>query len=364
MKPPLIAVTGATGRIGTLVVEQLRAQGARVRAMVNRADARSARLAALGAEVLPGNLFDPREVQQALAGVQRVVFIGPWHPHLVDAAATVATEAQRARVEAIVSLAQWLANPEHPAISTRQAWLAERLFDGLPGVSRVTVRPGFYASNYLMVMPLAAQLGTFPWPTNGGQNPAPSDEDIARVLVGAVGYPEQHAGRAYRPTGPRLLSGPDVAAAFAEVLGRPVRHIDMPVEMMMKAVAVQGPRLGFDLYMQSQLRAFLDESATNVWATGGVTTDVRDVAGVEPEDINVVARRAASRPENRRTVGNLALALWDMLRVPFARAVDREAVERLQLHPRVAQPLLSGHSTRWAEEHLRPALTLAPRRAS
>lgn len=363
MKTPLIAVTGATGRIGTQVVEHLLAKGSRVRAMVHRADGRSARLASLGAEVVPGNLFDPREVQQALAGAQRVVFIGPWHPHLVDAAATVATEATRAGVTAIVSLAQWLANPEHPALSTRQAWLAERLFSQLPDVAHVTVNPGFYASNYLMVMPLAAQLGTFPWPTGGSVNPAPSDEDIARVLVGAVHDPERHAGRTYRPTGPRLLSGPDVAAAFSEALGRPVRHLDMPIDLMLKAVAVQGPRLGLDPFMQSQFRTFLEESATGVWAVGGLTTAVRDVAGVEPEDFTLVAKRAAALPRHRRTVKNLTLALWDMLRVPFARAVERDAVERLQLHPRLSRPLLSGNSELWAKEH-RPALAVVSARAS
>jgi uncharacterized protein YbjT (DUF2867 family) len=351
MNTPRIAVTGATGRIGTRVIEQLLASGARVRAMVHRADARSARLGALGAEVVPGNLFDPREVQQALADVQRVVFIGPWHPHLVDAAATVATEATRAGVDAVVSLTQWLANPEHPAISTRQAWLAERLFAQLPGVAHVAVNPGFYASNYLMVMPLAAQFGLFPWPTRGGLNPAPSDEDIARVIVGAVRDPARYAGRALRPTGPRLLSGPDVAAAFAEALGRPVRHVDMPLEMMLKAVAVQSPRLGLDAFMQAQFRTFLEESATGVWAVGGVTATVRDVAGVEPEDIAVVARRAAALPANQRTLANLARGVWDMLRVPFTPAVDAAALARHQLHPRVARPLLSGDSARWAGEH-------------
>jgi uncharacterized protein YbjT (DUF2867 family) len=363
MKTPLIAVTGATGRIGSLVVEQLRARGVPVRAMVHRPDARSDRLAALGAEVVPGNLFDPREVQGALRGARRLVFIGPWHPHLVDAAAIIATEAPRAGLEAIVSLTQWLANPEHPAISSRQSWLAERLFSQLP-VARVTVNPGFYASNYLMVMPLAAQLGVFPWPMGGSANPAPSDEDIARVLVGAVLSPDVHAGRVYRPTGPRLLSGDDIAAAFTEALGRRVRHVDLPADLMLKAVAVQGRRLGLDPFMQAQFRSFIDDSATGVWAVGGVTSAVRDVAGSAPEDFVVVARRAAAHPSNQRTLRNLALALWDMARVPLAAGVDRQAVARRERHPHVERPVLSGDSALWSAEHPSRALTVVSERAS
>ncbi|VBA35902.1 Sarcosine/dimethylglycine N-methyltransferase [Mycobacterium innocens] len=121
-------------------------------------------------------------------------------------------------------LGQWLASPEHPALSTRQAWLTAELFGLLPDTVRVAVDPGFFADNYLQLVPLAAQLGVLPVPTGSGRNAPPSNEDIARVAVGALLDPHRHDGRAYRPTGPTLLSGADIADAVGEALGRPHRN--------------------------------------------------------------------------------------------------------------------------------------------
>lgn len=351
MKTPLILVTGAAGKIGSAMVTQLLEKRQRVRALVRGADERAARLSKLGAEVVVADLLDPVQLEAAMVGVLRVGFVAPWHPHLLDVAATVATAAPRAGVETVVGLTQWLANPSHPALTTRQSWLADRLFAQMPGVLHVTVNPGFYASNSMLMLPMAAQLGLFVLPTGGRRNAPPSDEDIARVMVGALLDPARHAGKVYRPTGPELISGDDMARIFGEVLGRRVRHLELPVPFMMKAVAVQGPRLGIDPFFQTQFQHFLDDSRTGVWEFGGPTTHVRDVAGVEPEDFTTITRRYAKRPENQRTLGNLVRVLWDFMRTPLTPAVDTPRFERRQQHPRPSVPLLSGVSARWAAEH-------------
>ncbi len=54
-----ILVTGATGGVGAPLVAELLAMGLDVRAVVRLHDARSARLAALGAEVVVADLYDP-----------------------------------------------------------------------------------------------------------------------------------------------------------------------------------------------------------------------------------------------------------------------------------------------------------------
>jgi NAD(P)H dehydrogenase (quinone) len=57
------------------------------------------------------------------------------------------------------------------------------------------------------MMPFAAHLGVFPLPVAGGRrNAPPSVDDIARVAVAALLDPERHAGKSYRPTGPKLLT--------------------------------------------------------------------------------------------------------------------------------------------------------------
>lgn len=348
MNVPLILVTGATGKVGSAVVEQLRAKDARVRALVHGKDSRSARLAALGAELVVGDMFDPLDVERALREVSRLAYIAPWHPHLLDSAVAFATAAPRAGVEAIVSLTQWLASPNHPALTTRQSWLAERAFAQIAGTSHVTVRPGFFADNYLAVLPLAANLGLFPFPLGGRRNAPPSNEDIARVIVGALLDPAAHAGRAYRPTGPTLLGGEDMARILGVVLRRRVRHVEVPVRMMMKAVRAQRT---VPTFMQSQLHHFLTDSGTGVWEHGGPTTHVKDLSGHEPEDFETIARRYARLPANRRSARNLTRVLWDFFRTPFVSGLSVERFERAQLHPRLARVEWSGRSPTWAAEH-------------
>jgi NAD(P)H dehydrogenase (quinone) len=353
MNTPTLLVTGATGKIGSAVTEQLLAhRDVKVRALVRRKDARSERLHRLGAEVVIADMFDPQQVESSVRGVDRIAYIPPWHPHVLNSGVLFATAAPRAGVEAIVGLTQWLASPAHPAISTRQMWLLDRLFDRVPGVAHVTVNPGLFAFDYLLPLPLATLFGIFPWPMGGGRNAPASNEDIARVMVAGLLDPARHAGRTYHPTGPEMLSGDDMARILGEVAGRRVRHLDIPIPQMMKALRADGPRLGLDDFLQAQLRWFLEETRLGTWEVGGVTSHVRDLAGIEPESFETVVRRTLERRSDaRRTLGNFAREAWTGLRTVITPAIDVAQFERLQQHPGPPHPQLSGESARWAEEH-------------
>ncbi len=352
-----VLVTGATGKIGGAVATQLLEKGVRTRAVVHREDARSARLRALGAEVVVADMFDIQQVQAAVNGVDRLYFNPPYHPHALDSAVAFAVAARRSKVEAVVALGQWLASPEHPSLMTRHAWLTDRLFALLPDTAHVAVDPGFFADNYMQLIPLAAQLGVLPTPTGAGRNAPPSNEDIARVAVGALLDPHRHDGRAYRPTGPTLLTAAEIAAAFAEALGRRVRHIDIPPWMFMRAIRVNAKRLGADLFFQSSLRHYLPEYTLGTWEVGGPTTHVRDVAGVDPEDFLTITRRYVNGPESRRTTGNLVRQIWQFMLTGLIPMHRLDRFDQRQQHPQPSQPRLSGRSAVWRSEHTSAAGT-------
>jgi uncharacterized protein YbjT (DUF2867 family) len=346
-----VLVTAATGKIGGAVAAQLLEKGVTTRALVHRDDARSARLRALGAEVVVADMFDIQQVAAALDGVDRLFFNPPIHPHALDSAVAFAVAARRSGVEAVVALGQWLASPEDPSLMTRHHWLIDKLFELLPDTAHVAVDPGYFADNYLNLVPMAAQLGILPTPTGGGRNAPPSNEDIARVVVGALLDPHRHDGRAYRPTGPTMLSGAEIADAVGEALGRRVRHIDVPPRMFMKAVRVNAKRVGADLFFQSGLRYYVPESALGTWEVGGPTTHVRDVAGVEPEDFLTIARRYVTGPDSRRTAGNLIRQVWNFMLIAVMPMHDLDRFDRLQQHPHPAHPRYSGQSAVWRHEH-------------
>jgi uncharacterized protein YbjT (DUF2867 family) len=356
-----VLVTGATGKVGGAVATQLLARGVPTRAMVHRIDARSARLRDLGAEVVVADMFDIQQVSAAMDGVDRLYFNPPYHPHALDSAVAFAVAARRAGVEAVVALGQWLASPEHPSLLTRQVWLIDKLFELLPDTAHVAVDPGYFADNYLQLVPMAAQLGVLPTPTGSHRNAPPSNEDIARVAVGALLDPHRHDGRAYRPTGPKMLSGAEIASAVGEALGRRVRHIDIPPSMFMRAVRVSAKRLGADLFFQSSLRHYLPEYALGSWEVGGPTTHVRDVAGVEPEDFLTIARRYVTGPESRRTPANFIRQVRNFMLTGLVPMSRLDKFDRIQQHPQPAHPRLSGHSAVWRAEHL---VTAEPERAA
>src|SRR5258708_2477190 len=171
-------------------------------------------------------MSDVERVADALEDVQRAYYCPPLDPYMIQGAVAFAVAGREARLEHIVGLTQWLASPSHPSLMTRQSWLVDRLFSMMPGVAHTIVNPGFFADSYLVVMGLAAHLGLFPWLYGDSRNAPPSNEDIARVAVGALQDPARHSRKTYRPTGPKLLSAQDIADADLDAhedreVGRP-----------------------------------------------------------------------------------------------------------------------------------------------
>lgn len=191
------------------------------------------------------------------------------------------------------------------------------------------------------------------------RNAPPSNDDIARVAVAALLEPEDHAGRTYRPTGPELLSGPQMAVILAAALGRKVRHVDMPLPMFLRALPVMGPRAGIDAAQLADVRWYYQEHKLGTWEIGAPTSDVRDVTGREPEDFAAIAARYAERPEAQRTAGNLARSLRDLTRVGLTPRPRLDKLLRDLHQPQPARPELSACSQDRAAEHRDPAAAVS-----
>src|SRR5579884_1791632 len=255
MIKPRILVTGATGKTGSVVVAELLKAGYAVRAMVRRQDDRSARLKALGAEIAVAEMTDVERIADALTGVQSAYYCPPFDPYMIQGAVAFAIAASESRLEHIVGLSQWLSSPSHPSLMTRQHWLVDRLCSMTPGVAHTIVRPGFFADAYLVLTGVAANLGVLPWIFGDSRNAPPSNEDIARVAVSALMDPAQHAGKSYRPTGPELLGGQDMANAIGRAVGRSIRAVPAPSWMFLKGARM----LGMPIDILSGVRYYIDD---------------------------------------------------------------------------------------------------------
>jgi uncharacterized protein YbjT (DUF2867 family) len=348
MHKPTILVTAAAGKTGAATAMQLLEKGYPVRAMVRRRDERSERLQRAGATVLVGSLEDLVDLQTAMAGAQRAYFCPPLEPGTLRRAALFAAAAEDAKLEVAVVLGQWLADPLHPAVHAGEKWLAGRLFGRIRGVDIVMVQPGWFADNYFAALEPAAQLGIFGMPLGGGLNAPPSNEDIARVVVGALTRPGPHVGKSYRPTGPRLLAPDEIAAILGKVLGRPVVYQDAPLGLFLKVAKV----LGLSEFVIAQLHAFLRDYQRNAFGVGAPTDAVHAVGGSAPEGFESVARRyVAASPAVQRTLGRKLRALVNVVRALVTPAPDLDAIARRLGLPHIEHAMPAAESALWRSTH-------------
>ncbi len=345
---PKILVTSAAGKTGMHTARQLLAKNYPVRAMVRRRDERSESLRSAGAEIHVGDLHDIDDVRRALKDVRRAYFCAPLLRDALDASMIFAAAAQESRLEVVVALSQWLADPRHPSIHTRQTWLADRMLSWMPDVSLVTVNPGWFADNYMAALEPIAQFGLMPMPLGAGRNAPPSNEDIARVIVGALADPARHAGRTYRPTGPELLSPHDIASTFEKVLGRPVRYIDASAGMFTKVARA----LGFPDFTITQVLSYFEDYKRDAFAVGAPTQAVLEVTGREPERFEtIVERYVRDSPVVARGIGPLLRAMGGMLKILSKPALDPARYARDLDVRTLAGATLAADSAAWHTTH-------------
>jgi NAD(P)H dehydrogenase (quinone) len=348
MSKPKILVTGATGKTGVPTTLGLLHRGYPVRALVRNADPRSERLRECGAEIVVGSLESYSDLETAMQGITRAYFCPPLEPGTLRRASLFAAAAREARLEAVVQLSQWVADALHPAVHAREKWLTSRVLSWLPEVGVITVQPGWFADNYFAVLGQAAQFGLFGLPLGQGLNAPPSNEDIARVIVECLIDPAPHLGKAYRPTGPQLLSPPDIAAAIGNALGRRVKYQDVPLPMFLKAAT----SLGISEFVISQLYWFLQDYQRNAFGVGAPTDVVEQIAGQPPEDFATIARRYATASSQAiRGLPGVLREVSGVLAAVLARKPDIGRIEARLGAPQVNGYALAGESPGWMATH-------------
>lgn len=351
MRLPKILITSAGGKTGMPTALQLLEKGYPVRAFVRRDDRRTKILKQAGAEIFIGDQFTFADMRRAMTGIQRAYLCAPTAANLLHFGAVFALAAHEAKLEHVVTLSQWLAHPDHISLATREAWFNDELAKLLPDTTVTINNAGWFADNYFMVLEPIAQLGLMPMPLGPGDtkgNAPPSNEDIAAVNVGALIAPELHAGKVYRPTGPKLLSPNQIAAIFSKVLGRKVTYQNMPEAMFLKALKA----MGISNFFQTQIRYYADEYRRGTFAIHAPTTAVRDVASREPEDFETIVQRyVATRPEAIRNFGNKLKAIANFMGILLTTKPDVVTLELKRDHVLLEHPTFAQSSGEWRQSH-------------
>jgi NAD(P)H dehydrogenase (quinone) len=310
---------------------------------ISEANAGSAK----GADIVVGSLADITDMRTAMAGARRAYFCFPNEAGYLKAAAIFTAVAAEQQLETVVAMSQWLSQPNHPSIHTREVWLADRLFALLPGTAVTYINVGFFADNEMQVLSFAAQFGLLSLPYGAGLNAPPSNEDIARVVAEILARPEGHAGKTYRPTGPQLLSPQDIATILGKVLGRKVMYRHTPMRMVSKIM-----RGRLSLYALAAYEQYVIDYQKNAFAVNAPTDVVRRITGREAEDFETIARRSvATIPGARRSFATqfkLMLGLIISMLRPAPRTAPYLALDEFSERSHVA---FSADSPEWRHSH-------------
>lgn len=230
-----ILVTGSTGTIGSEVVKLLVEEGHRVRALV-RDPAKAARLGER-VDIVVADLSKPETLPPAFAGVDSV-FVASNGLDIAALEANAYDAASRAGVRRIVKLSGRHLDADFmqgTPLANNQNASEKRLrqFD----VAWTIIRPGFFASNFLLFINRAQ--GIVALPVGDGRDTPTDPRDIAAVAVLAL-TKAGHASKIYEITGPDYVSYAEMVRKIAVATGVPVSLVDVPGTVMRDGMVAAG----------------------------------------------------------------------------------------------------------------------------
>ncbi len=223
METMKIGLTGATGQLGRLVVQELlKTVPAQDIVAIVRSAAKAADLSAQGVEVRVAPYNDPAALQAALAGVDRLLLISSsevgqrvqQHQNVIDAAKAAGVQFIAYTSAPMAATTTLILAPDHKATE-------ELLFTS--GLDFAILRNNWYTENYLQQLNTARQTGKVVAAAGEGQVASASRADYAAGAA-AVLLDGGHVGRIYELGGDYAWTYDELAAAIGEVIGQHVTY--------------------------------------------------------------------------------------------------------------------------------------------
>jgi len=267
-----VLVLGATGKTGSRVAGRLSAHGASVRTA-----ARS------GADV-HFDWDDQATWEGTLGGAMGLYLVSPILR--IDFAALVGQfldQAERAGVRPVTCLSAYGMEyaPAEVALRAVELDLSAR-----GSLASTVIRPAWFMEDFseTFLQPVNDEIVV---PAGDGAEAFVSVEDIAAVAAVTLTEPEEHAGRAYAPTGPHALTMAEAAEMISAAAGRTITYRDTDRERWIAAM-VSG---GVSAEYAQVLRPLTATLASGNGARPN--SDVLDVTGTAPVTFAEFAAKAA-----------------------------------------------------------------------
>ena len=221
---PPVLVTGATGRVGRVVVDLLLDAGVPVRALTHRSEA-PATLPG-GVDVVTGDLTVPESLDAGLRGVGAVFLV--WTAPPATAPAVIERLATHTRRVVFLSAPHTIPHPffQQPnPMAVLYADIEQRIVAA--GLEWTFIRPGMFASNALFWWaPAIRDERVVRWPYGAAETAPVDDRDVAAVAALTLSH-DGYAGGDYVLTGPESLSQAEQVSIIGDVLGRRIEFEEL-----------------------------------------------------------------------------------------------------------------------------------------
>jgi uncharacterized protein YbjT (DUF2867 family) len=281
----MILITGATGRIGSAIVQQLSTSGVHLRALVHSPE-KAVSIAGPGVEIVGGDLALPHSLEAALHGITRALLVSPLDPRQMELQGNFIEAAKRAGPVHIVKISGLGTALDSPVRSGRWHAQIEAHLEA-SGLPFTHLRPLFFMQNILRFAQAIAQTGEFSAALGEGKVAMVDVRDIAAVAVAALTM-DGHTGKAYTITGPEALSYDDVAKKLSLVRGKPVSYRDVPLADVWQRLLETGMR-EWHVEVQMDFHTALREGGASI-----VTDAVETMTGKPPRSFEQFAREHAA----------------------------------------------------------------------
>jgi uncharacterized protein YbjT (DUF2867 family) len=329
-RSPALLITGATGRVGRLLVRELENRRVPFRALVRDPDRAAGLLNSPVAHLVRGDLREPDSIDAALDGIERVFLSTVSAPDQVvlQGNAIEAVERTGRAVHVVMVSALGAVPADVPLQLARWHAVTEAQLRStdLPGT---LLRPQFLMQNLLRAAPSIRTDHMLCGAFSDARLPLVDGRDLAAVAADVL-TTDGHTGATYVLTGPQALSYTEVAATFSAVLGGSIRYVDMPTEAYHEYLVGSGLAHWMADDLVTIARSF------RAGYTGPVTADVARVTGRPArtlaafvEDHADAFRSAVEVPAADDRSGPCATTFWSAMAAGSVEALPDSGPECL-----------------------------------
>ncbi|HAT1610566.1 TPA: SDR family oxidoreductase [Raoultella planticola] len=276
----MIAITGATGQLGHLVLQNLlKTTAASQIVAIVRNPAKAEALSQQGIVVRQADYTDEAALTAALQGVDKLLLISssevgqrtPQHRNVIHAA-------RAAGVKFIAYTSLLHADKSPLGLHVEHVETEKMLADS--GIAYALLRNGWYTENYLASAPPALEHGVFIGAAGDGKIAAATRADYAEAAARVIAE-EGHAGKVYELAGDEAWTLSELAAALSKQSGKNVVYQNLSEADFAAALKSVGLPAGLaDMLADSDVGAakggLFDDSRTLSALIGRPTTSLAE----------------------------------------------------------------------------------------